>query len=542
MTVILRDYQQRLKNGVYAEWHSGVRNVIAVMPTGAGKTAVMADIFRDMGNRPCLAIAHRQELVSQISLAFARAGIHHNIIAPTAVVQFCIGQHIKETRRNWHHPNAPIAVAGVQTILRRGPKMVQWCNAVEMWAQDECHHLQPGNSWGKAAALFPHARGLGVTATPIRCDKKPLGRQHGGAFDAMVVGPTMRDLIEQGHLTEYRLFAPAPSIDLSNVKVSDATGDYNADSLRKEAHKSTITGDIVEHYMRIAPGKRGITFTVDVEQAKETAARFNAAGVAAEAVSAKTPDRIRQKAIDAFSRGDIKQLVNVDLFGEGFDVPAVEVVSKGRPTQSFPLDQQQSGRALRPFAGKEAGIIIDHVGNWKRHGLPDQYRHWSLDMQEIRKSRPRTDDELPLTACVECFRPFIATKKVCPYCGHVVQPASRGAPEYVDGDLIEFSAELLAKLRGDIRRNEAQFDGKPRSAAEVVMKRNMEARFDTLQELRDCINLWAGIETNVHGRAESESYRRFYHFFGVDVLTAQTLPAPEMRKLTEEIRLTFTDT
>lgn len=538
----LRPYQNELKQGIYEAWREGARNVIAVAPTGSGKTAVFADIFNDAAGMPGVAIAHRQELVGQISLALARNGVYHNIIASPAVVQSCIRQHVERVGKNHHHTRAPIAVAGVQTIIRRADDMVQWAQSVRMWAQDEAHHVLPKNSWGKAASMFPNAIGLGVTASPIRCDKQPLGRKHGGMFDRMVIGPTMRDLINAGYLAEYRIFAPQESINLANVKVSETTGDFNKDSLRKEAHRSTITGDIVSHYLKLTPGRRGITFVVDVEQANEVCAKFNAAGVPADAVSAKTPDHIRENSIRRFERGEILQLVNVDLFGEGFDVPAVEVVSMGRPTQSFGLYLQQFGRALRPLDGKSHGYLLDHVGNVKRHGLPDGVRNWSLDIDERGTRTKRDMGTVPVTTCVECFSAYQAITKTCPYCGHVSEPASRGAPEFVDGDLVEFSPELLAKLRGEVERVAEGGPAIPIGATMPIIRRLEKLwgeRQAALQELRDSINAWGGAQLHGHGHSESAAYRIFYHTFGVDVLTAQTLPREKMIELTNLIRKTL---
>jgi DNA or RNA helicases of superfamily II len=192
--------------------------------------------------------------------------------------------------------------------------------------------------------------------------------------------------------------------------LSQATGDFNADQLRKAVHKSHITGDVVAHYLKLAPGKLGVTFAVDVEAATEIAGAFRAAGVPAEVVSAKTPDALRAQILRRFKAREILQLVNVDLFGEGFDLPAIEVVSFARPTESFALYCQQFGRALRLMLSKEAAavhahltdeqrraaiaasekpvaIIIDHVNNVLRHGLPDARREWSLDRRERRSGK-----------------------------------------------------------------------------------------------------------------------------------------------------------
>lgn len=536
---MLRPYQQAVKDEIYAAWRGGNPNVVGVMPTGAGKTKLMASIFHD-NSEPQIAIAHRQELVGQISCAMAAEGIHHNIVAPEPVIKFCIQQHVKRFGRNFHHQRAPTNVAGVDTLLSRKDKLEQLCNSVRLWEIDEAHHVLPKNKWGKGAALFPRAIGLGVTATPRRCDNQPLGRKFGGLFDKMVIGPTMRELINMAYLSDYRVFAPPASISRAALKVSETTGDFTQESLREASHKSPIVGDMVEQYKKIAPGKRAIAFVVDVETAKEVAARFMAAGVAAEAVSGTTDDKIRQSAIDRFERGETLVLVNVGLFGEGFDVPAVEVVIDGAPTESFSNFAQRFGRMLRLAEGKQYGIYIDHVGNIIKHGLPDAPRNWTLDV-DYRGSRKRAEDEnvIPVRTCMACFSAFEAVTKVCPYCGHVDVPApgARFAPETVDGDLLEFAPELLARLRGEIGKIDHEWNAKPSSPADVVRMRNHAARYEALQQLRQTVNYWAGVQVYGLQRSESEAYRRFFHRFGVDVLTAQTLSGPEMIALADRVRL-----
>lgn len=539
---MLRPYQQHMKDGIYTAHHAGRKNIIAVGPTGMGKTVLMSSISAEV-NAPACAIAHRQELVGQISMAMARVGLHHSLIAPKQVIQFCITQHLDELGKSFYHSSAPFAVAGVDTLIRRADSLIQWRNSVKQWTIDEAHHVLQNNKWGKAVDLFPNAWGLGVTATPIRADRKSLHVEQGGVFDHMVIGPTMRDLIDQGYLCDYRIFAPPSSIDISKVKVSQSTGDFSAPSLREEAHKSTITGDIVKTYLNKTPGKRAIAFLVDVEQAVETAAAFQAQGIRAEAVSAKTPDSVRSALIKKFTNGQIDVLCNVDLFGEGFDVPAVEVVIMGRPTQSYGLYVQQFGRALRLLKGKEFGIIIDHVGNVVRHGLPDAPRQWSLYNDNYGKKKARDPNEIPVTTCLECFAAYEAVTKECPFCGHINEPADRSKPEFVDGDLVEFSPELLAQLRGERDKIDCDTPLIPHGAEPLVVAgitkrhgRNQVAQ----AELRDAISFWAGVQQQVHDRPDSEIYRRFYHRFGVDIMTAQTLNETKATALMADIRKELT--
>lgn len=539
---ILRPYQSDIKNEIYQAWNMGAVNVLAVLPTGAGKTVTFSDIIHDHQGASC-AIAHRQELVSQISLALARDRVRHRIIGPKNVVKLCVNIHMAEVGASYYDPSAPCAVAGVDTLVRRGDELAAWLQSVTLCVQDEAHHVLESNKWGTAFKMFPNAKGLGVTATPLRADGKGLGRHADGLFDVMVEGPNMRDLINMGYLTEYRVFAPPSDIDLSAVTVSQTTGDFNPQKLKTAVRKSHVIGDVVKHYLKIAQGKLGVTFATDVETATDIAAQFNASGVPAAVVSAKTPDAERIALLRRFKNRELLQLVNVDLFGEGFDLPTIEVVSMARPTQSYALYVQQFGRALRLLDGKQYAIIIDHVGNVERHGLPDARREWSLDRRE-KRSKSTKSDSIPVKTCLNetCLAVYERIYSACPFCGHVTPPAARNAPEFVDGDLCELDPATLAQMRGEIDRvdmdkevyrEELAAKHTPKIGQLAHVKRHAE-RQEAQAALRHSIAWWAGYQRAM-GRNDSESYRRFYFAFGVDVMTAQALNTKEAIDLAGQI-------
>jgi superfamily II DNA or RNA helicase len=530
-----------------------------VAATGSGKTVLLSKILYDEQGAS-IAIAHRQELVSQIAVALARNGVRHRVVGAkkgSALTRVITALQVAELGYSFIDATAKTGVGGVDTIIRMTNE--PWFAQVRKQVQDEGHHVLRDNKWGKVAAMFPNALGLFPTATPQRADGKGLGRHADGITDTLVLAPSMRDIINMGYLTDYRIFAPPSDLNLSDVDISAATGDFNQDQVRKAVRKSTITGDIVKHYLKIAPGKLGVTFAVDVEEAGKIAGAFKAAGVPAEVVSAKTPDALRAAILRRFKRREILQLVNVDLFGEGFDLPAIEVVSFGRPTDSFALYSQQFGRTLRLMieeilsgrwgtftdeerkayiqaSRKPVGIIIDHVGNVVRHGLPDRAREWSLDRRERRTKKK--DDAIPLRVCVNCLQPYEAVSKKCPYCDFYMAPASRGGPEFVDGDLTELDAATLAALRGDIARIDGDFyapQGLDQYAAMGARKRHME-RQQGQASLRNAVAWWAGAEA-ASGSSESESYRRFYFRFGIDVANAQLLGAREAEELAEKVKI-----
>ena len=540
MTITLRPYQKQLIDDIRAKWDSGAQNVLAVMPTGAGKTVTFAALNAD-GERSCT-IVHRQELVGQISRTYALTGIYHNIIAPQPVINFCIRLHIAATGRNFYDPRATVSVAGVDTLIRRFKPGDAWTNGIRRWTLDESHHGRQDNKWGTAAALFPNAKGLGVTATACRGDNKSLHADQGGLFHALVQGPGMRELIDAGSLCDYRVFAPESGINEALLQIGK-TGDFTANSA-KAAQKAELIGDVVESYLTHIPGKQAIVFASGVQDAKDIAEQFMARGVSAVALDGTNNDGHRMEQVARFETGETKILTNVDLFGEGFDVPACEAVIMARPTASFGLFVQQFGRALRPFAGKTHGIVIDHVGNVVRmaakHGLPDTPRTWTLWQDETRKTNGNPD-AVPVRVCPECLLTYEAVVFTCPHCGAAHVPAGRSSPDQVDGVLSEMSLELLATLRAGAAKIQSAEPAIPYGASEIVAagirarhRRNQAAQ----ASLSDAMQQWGGMRLAA-GDSDGVMQAKFYHRFAVDCFTAQGLAERAALELRDEINATL---
>lgn len=555
MTVNLRSYQIETKQKIYDAWNGGNKNVLAVLPTGSGKTITVASIIKDMGVPTCLSV-HRAELVAQLSESLALLGIVHRVVASESTYRLCVARHVKRFGKSFVHQQAPVGVVSIQTLVKRFDELKQWIASIKLWIGDEAHHFLGNNQFGKIPEKMPNALGLGATATPLRCDRRSLAASQGGVFHEMVEGPSPAWMIEQGYLSSYRYIAEDPSIVMTAEDISEATGEFKGNAVLRKSHESKIVGDIVQTYLDNAAGLAGITFVVDIETAIATAEEFNRRGVPAAAVSGKTPDAIRCQLMDKFTERRLLQLVNVDLFDEGLDIPGVDVVSMGRPTLSLGKFRQQAGRQIRPVyapgydletqegrlaaiaAGpKPKGIVIDHVNNWVTHQMPASPKTWYLLSEERgKKSRP-AEDEMPLTNCKGCKNPYPRIYSKCIHCGHKPEPIGRSLPEHVDGDLIEFSEELMMKLHGQIKR----VDGGPvmplgaSPVVEASIKKRWRERQEAQHSLRETIKLWAGVWRD-KGATDSESYRRFFHTFKTDVLSAMTLGKPEANELERQIR------
>ena len=405
--------------------------------------------------------------------------------------------------------------------------------------------------------MFPNAKWLMVTATPTRADGRGLGRHASGLIDKMCIGPTMRELIDWGFLTDYTVRWVQPSdLDLEGIRMSNATGDYNQDEVTARVkHSGMIIGNIVDTYCKNTMGKLAVCFAVDIEHANDIAKRFNEQGVAAEVISADTPEAERRAMLKRFKNRQTLVLVNVDLFGEGFDLPAIEVVIFARPTASLALFIQQFGRVLRLMispihmaawdtytveqrkrviaeSGKPVGMVHDHVGNIAHFGgAPDMFTDWNLD-DAPKKASKSAADAIPLRPCLNCQMPYMRMYPSCPFCGWTPPlPEARGIKE-IDGDLDLLTSEQLRELLGA----KAAFYADPKipygaSAMVEAGIRNQHAnKMHNQAMLQDVMKL---VMPPVYD--ERVNNRKFYLQYGIDTLTAQTLPSADANKLRERI-------
>ncbi len=552
----LRPYQAKLKSDVVLAWSGGANTVMVVSPTGTGKTVLFSDVMQDEPGAS-VAIAHRKEIVTQISLALARNGVRHRIIGASKTRKAAARLHLKKLKRSYLDPNSKCAVASVDTLVTEASQRAnaQWFAQVRLGVGDEAHHFLRENKWGTAYALFPNARWLLVTATCVRADGKGLGRDTDGLADVMVLGPTQREAIDMGYLVDYQVAMPGSDVDIARVTMS-ADGDFNQSQLRQAFHESkSICSDTVGAYQKYTPGQLTVVFNVDIEEAQKTARAFTDAGIPAAAISSETDDDMRDRLLGMFERRELLVLCNVDLFGEGFDMPNIEAIIMARHTASFAVYAQQWGRAARldipadwmarwdgytdeqrrhliSVSPKPFMTVVDMVGNIVRHdGPPDCRTAWTLG-RRVAASRAGATDAIPTRVCLNpnakgmgraCAKPYKRVLPACPYCGHVPVPLSRMAPVEVDGDIRLLDPAACAALF----RKKAEADAPAMAFGSGVIghslrKNHIEAQQQQVK-LRRAMAWWSGWE-NAQGRTDlQEQYRRFYFAFGTDVATAQSL-------------------
>lgn len=425
----LRPYQQAAVNALRQSYLTGHKAPLFVLPTGGGKTFVFSYVALnavERGRTVCI-LVHRRELLMQASKSLLTMGVPHGLIAP-----------------GFNQTTQPVQIASVQTLsqrIKRGQ-----LRQFDLIIIDEAHHAVAG-TWQKIRDQFPASRLLGVTATPCRSDGMGLS----AAFDDMILGPSMAELVEMGFLVKPVVYAPPSIIDLSGVRKRG--GDFDQRQVAERVDKPTITGDVIGHYRKLCGGKPAIAFCASVAHAEHVAGEFRAHGFKARSVDGGTAPADRAEAIAALGRGDLHVLTSCDIISEGTDVPVVSAAILLRPTQSLSLYIQQVGRALRPAPGKDRAIILDHVGNVLRHGMPDEDRDWSLDGID-RKPKADNDNVPTVKQCENCYFVF-RPQPACPSCGHVHEIKAREV-KHQDGELIEIDAARAEALRREKKREVGQ--------------------------------------------------------------------------------------
>jgi superfamily II DNA or RNA helicase len=401
----LRPYQTDLITAIRLQYQLGHRKVLAVLPTGAGKTVCFSHIAQaaaKKGNRVLIAV-HRQELLDQACRALP---MPHGVIAANRAMDL----------------SAAVQVASVQTLARRLHKLPR--DFFQLVIIDEAHHSNAG-TWARTLEHFHQAHLLGVTATPIRLDGRGLGEH----YQAMVEGPSAAWLTDNGYLAPARVLAP-PGFDTTGLR--KRMGDF--DTREAEHRIGTIMGDCLSHYRKHLDGQTAIAFCCSVAHAEAVARLFMGAGIPAASIDGSMTSEQRRDLLQALGTGRIRVLTSCALIGEGVDVPSVGGCILLRPTASTSLHLQMIGRCLRPQPGKTA-VILDHVGNTLRLGHHLEPREWTLE-----GLAKRDRDAAPsVKVCPQCFAAMASQFKQCGECGHTFAVEARELQQ-VEGELVEHSA------------------------------------------------------------------------------------------------------
>jgi superfamily II DNA or RNA helicase len=401
---VLRDYQQRGLAQILDAFRGGARSVLAVSPTGSGKTTLFGTLAARL-QQPVVILVHRRELAKQAATRLREFGVPYGLIMAGEPAT----------------PTARVQIASVQTLSRRKTPPARLVIADEA-------HLSTAETWRAILEQYPDARVLGVTATPWRLSGKPLA----GAYDACVVVAQPAELREQGHLCPYVGFSYQHP-DLSGVdKVGD---DYN--QRQTGAAMSALVPTVVEQWLAHASSLSTVVFAATREHSQQLTAQFRAAGVAAEHLDGSTPTLQREAILRRVDLGVTRVLCNVGVAVEGLDIPRLKCCVLARPTLSLARAIQMMGRVRRPWQGVTARIH-DHAFIIAQHGLPDTERDYTLG--------GKAEAPPALRTCKTCLALYEGD--ACPACGAVNEPVPRGErvglQEVADAAQFEFSSETAA--------------------------------------------------------------------------------------------------
>ena len=356
----LFDYQEDMKERIEKALRLH-RSVMAQMPTGTGKTYLLTAVIDSfVSNNPMekvWIVAHRKELVSQID----------------------------ETVRKFHSYSSSknssllssVKAMSIQWLMRHYDEIEEEPGMVVI---DEAHHAL-AKTYKEMWENFPKAKFLGLTATPCRLN----GKGFMDLFDVLVQSWNIPEFISKGRLATYD-FVSIKSDGVTqrlidSLQKRGADGDYQNKEMDMLLNKRPSIERLYQSFEEYGKDRKGIVYAINIFHAKKIMGLYQEHGIKAVAIDSKTPAAERQADIEAFKKGDIQVLVNVDIFSEGFDCPDVEFVQLARPTLSLAKYLQMVGRGLRVAKGKKNCVIIDNVGLYRVFGLPSQVWNWKATFE-----------------------------------------------------------------------------------------------------------------------------------------------------------------
>lgn len=357
----LYNYQAEMKERIDVAFRS-YRSVMVQMPTGTGKTVLLSEVVKSEEQRvkdPWVwIVVHRRELVEQI-----RDTLDTMLSCPYSTL---------DTTSPLLSENSRIKIMSIQWLSRHYQDMAEKPSLIVI---DEAHHAV-AKTYAEVMNAYPEARKLGVTATPCRLNKKGFT----DLFDVLLQSWPTKKFIADGRLSLYDYMSiKADSIDqrmVFGLTKRGADGDFSLKEMSEKLDVQPSIERLCDTILRYASNKKGIVYAIDIKHAEHIAEQYRVHGIHAVAISSKTPNDERRLTIDKFKEGLIQVLVNVDLFGEGFDCPDVEFIQLARPTLSLAKYLQQVGRGMRVFEGKKFCLILDNVGLYRLFGLPSDERDW----------------------------------------------------------------------------------------------------------------------------------------------------------------------
>lgn len=405
-------------------------------------SAIMIDLTRKSrikGKKVCV-VVRRKQLVIDTYRKYQAQSIPCGMIMS------------KDKRRN---DALPVQVCSIDTVGRKNADS-NFLFDFDLVIVDECHDSMSPKYQEFLSKFKPSTRFVGLTATPFSVAGKALSW-----WESCVKSIGIRDLINQGNLTDFVVYVPNGGMDLSHIK--NVAGDYHQGQLSDEMTNSKIVGDAVYNYEKYGQDHPALAFCVNKKHARIIADEFTQAGYPFEVIDESTKQKDRDKYISQLKAGKIRGISSVVAIATGVDIPEAICALMLRPTRSETLYIQSVGRVLRPYRKcgkckkqydnsdkcyhcgwtepefiKKNAIIIDYAGCVLEHGLPDKDREPCLTDEDRKKKKEATEAEIKTKSCKKCFATYIGSESKCPYCGHENEKVER-IIETVEGELVPYS-------------------------------------------------------------------------------------------------------
>ncbi|BAQ67102.1 DEAD/DEAH box helicase [Geminocystis sp. NIES-3709] len=389
---MLRDYQQKAIDEVNRAIGIGLTSVMVQSPTGSGKSVIMAFLLKqwlEQGKR-ILLVAHKIELIQQLYSHVHRwLNFHSSIMA--------------DSKRYRYDMHSQVVIASIQSWSYRYATIPDTLPQADIVIVDEAHH-SASNSYSNLFYHYKSAIKIGFTATPQRLDNKGLRYLAKGVegYQYLVKGVPVTELMEQGHLSTYKLFGAGRLLNAEG-KVKITAGDYNKKALEEFVATALDPQEVVDTWLRLAPYKKTVLYPASVALSQQYVRCFQRNGIPSAHIDAKTSAKEREAILESFRKGDIMVLGQHSIVIEGVDVPDIEAVQFIRPTKSLVVWFQSIGRSLRPAEGKEYAIIIDHTTTHQQLAMPDFPVKWSLDPKAYKGFEPHLH-------CSQCHHTWLPSQ------------------------------------------------------------------------------------------------------------------------------------